>query len=162
MIRAFSKQPLPKGPGVLVITYTGSLGVATTDILYRNNLKLAELEAHLKKRLSSELDDYLNVQNPVDCSFSMNPEQVKNIVEIGVHSDRVHSLILILQGEMLDSYIDTLKNLNYRNKPVLCCVACKEFMMDHVIRLEKIGIPVYSTPEMAVEVLGTMYRYATS
>jgi len=160
LIRAFSKQPLPKGPGVLVITYTGSLGVATTDILYRNNLKLAELEAHLKKRLSSVLDDYLNVQNPVDCSFSMNPEQVKNIVEIGVHSDRVHSLILILQGEMLDSYIDTLKNLNYRNKPVLCCVACKEFMMDHVIRLEKTGIPVYSTPEMAVEVLGTMYRYA--
>ncbi len=159
LIRAFSKQPLPKGPGVLVITYTGSLGVATTDMLYRNNLKLAELETHLKKRLSSVLDDYLNVQNPVDCSFSMNPEQVKNIVDIGMRSERVHSLILILQGEMLDSYVDTLKNLNYRNKPVLCCVACKEFMMDHVIRLEKIGIPVYSTPEMAVEVLGTMYRY---
>ncbi len=75
LIRAFSKQPLPKGPGVLVITYTGSLGVATTDMLYRNNLKLAELEAHLKKRLASVLDDYLNVQNPVDCSFSMNPNR---------------------------------------------------------------------------------------
>jgi hypothetical protein len=37
-------------------------------------------------------------------------------------SDRVPQSHSILQGEMLDSYIDTLKNLNYRNKPVLCCV----------------------------------------
>lgn len=160
LIRGFSRQPLPKGRGVLVITYTGSLGVATTDMLYSNNLKLAELEGHLKKRLAPSLDKYLNVQNPVDCSFSMNPEQVKRITEIGILSKNVHAIIVILQGEMLDSYIDTLKAIDYKGKPVLCCVACKEFMMDQVIRLEKAGIPVYSTPEMAVEVLAAMYQYA--
>ena len=51
LIRAFSKQPLPKGPGVFVITYTGSLGVAATDMIYSTGLKLAELELHLKTRL---------------------------------------------------------------------------------------------------------------
>ncbi|MGD0229511.1 MAG: GNAT family N-acetyltransferase [Syntrophorhabdales bacterium] len=159
LMRAFSKQPLPKGPGVLVVTYTGSLGVATTDMLYTSNLRLAELEPHLKERLSTVLDDYLNIQNPVDCSFSMNPEQVKKIIEIGVQSEEVHSLVVIVQGEMLDSYVDTLAGIDYKGKPVLCCVACKEFMMDHVIRMEQKGIPVYSTPEMAAEVLGEMYRH---
>ncbi len=159
LMRAFSKQPLPRGPGVLVVTYTGSLGVATTDSLYTGNLRLAELEPHLKERLGAVLDDYLNVQNPVDCSFSMSPEQVKKIIEIGVLSQSVHSFIVILQGELLASYVDTLANIDYRGKPVLCCVACKEFMMEHVIRMEQRGIPVYSTPEMAAEVLGEMYRH---
>lgn len=158
LARAFSKQPLPKGPGVLVVTYTGSLGVATTDSLYTGSLRLAELEPHLRERLGSVLDDYLNVQNPVDCSFSMSPEQVKKIIEIGVLSPNVHGFIVILQGELLASYADTLPGIDYRNKPVLCCVACKEFMMEHVIRMEQQGIPVYSTPEMAAEVLSEMYR----
>jgi acyl-CoA synthetase (NDP forming)/RimJ/RimL family protein N-acetyltransferase len=160
LMRAFSKQPLPKGPGVLIVTYTGSLGVAATDMLYTCNLRLAELAPNLRERLAPVLDDYLNIQNPVDCSFSMNPEQVKKIVEIGVQSEDVHSLIVIVQGEMLESYVDTLAGIDYREKPVVCCVACKEFMMDPVIRMEQKGIPVYSTPEMAVEVLGEMYRHS--
>lgn len=160
LLRAFSKQPLPKGPGVLVISYTGSLGVATTDGLYCTDLRLAELEPHLKKRLASVLDEYLNVQNPVDCSFSMNPAQVKKIIEIGVQSQDVDSFIVIVQGEILGSYVDTLAAIDYEGKPILCCVACKEFMMDHVIGMEQKGIPVYSTPEMAADVLGQMYRYS--
>ncbi len=159
LIRAFSKQPLPKGPGVFVVTYTGSLGVAATDMIYSSGLKLAELELHLKTRLSSYLDGYLNVRNPVDCSFSMGPDQAKNIIETGLASDDVHSIIVILQGEILDSYVDTLANINYRGKPVLCCVACKEFMMEGVINMENKGIPVYSTPEAAIDVLSEMYKY---
>ncbi len=159
LMRAFSKQPLPKGPGVLVVTYTGSLGVAATDMLYTSGLRLAVLEPHLRKRLAPFIGDYLNVQNPVDCSFSMDAEQVRKIVEIGLESNDVHSLIVVLQGETLDSYVDTLAGINYKGKPVVCCVACKEFMMDHVIRMEHKGIPVYSTAEMAAEVLAEMYKH---
>ncbi len=114
----------------------------------------------MKKRLASVLDGYLNIQNPVDCSFSMNPDQAKEIIEIGVRSEDVDSLIVIVQGEILGSYVDTLAGIDYKGKPLLCCVACKEFVMDHVIRMEQKGIPVYSTPEMAADVLGQMYRYA--
>jgi RimJ/RimL family protein N-acetyltransferase len=90
----------------------------------------------------------------------MNPEQVKKIIETGMQSEDVHSLIVIVQGEMLNSYVDALADIDYKGKPVLCCVACKEFMMNGVIRMEQKGIPVYSTPEMAAEVLGEMYRYS--
>lgn len=159
LMRAFSKQPLPKGPGVFVVTYTGSLGVAATDMLYTRGLKLADLEPRLKDRLAPYLDDYLNVQNPVDCSFNMDPAQARELIRIGVESAEVHAVVVILQGEILGSYVDTLASVDYRGKPVLCCVACKEFMMDHVIEMEQKGIPVYSTPEMAVEVLSEMYAH---
>ena len=89
----------------------------------------------------------------------MDADQARNIIEIGVESNDVHSLIVVLQGEILDSYVDTLAGINYKGKPVVCCVACKEFMMDSVIRMEQKGIPVYSTAEMAAEVLAEMYAH---
>ncbi|MCK9273848.1 MAG: GNAT family N-acetyltransferase [Syntrophales bacterium] len=159
LLRAFSKQPLPRSNGVMVITYTGSLGVAATDMMYLNNLRLGALEPYLRNKLKNVLPSYLNIGNPVDCSFSMDPEQVKTLIEIGIESAEIDSFIVIIQGEMLASFVDTLKSINYKGKPIVCCVACKEFMMDNVIKMEQNGIPVYSTSEMAAEVLGEMYRY---
>ncbi|TFG91136.1 MAG: hypothetical protein E4H15_06430, partial [Syntrophobacterales bacterium] len=159
LTRAFSKQPIPRGDGVMVVTYTGSLGVATTDMFYLSNMRLGTLEPYLQKRLKDILPDYMSIGNPVDCSFTMDPHQVKSLIEIGAQSNDIHSFIVILQGEMLGSFIDTLKNIDYKGKSIACCVACKEFMMDDVVKIEEAGIPVYSTPEMAAEVLGEMYHY---
>ncbi|MBP7763669.1 MAG: GNAT family N-acetyltransferase [Syntrophaceae bacterium] len=159
LARAFSKQPVPKGNGTLVITYTGSLGVAATDMLYLSGMRLAALEPYFQQRLKNALPDYANVGNPIDCSFSMTPEQVKNLIEIGVESNDVQNFIVVIQGEILGSFVDVMKSIDYKDKPVLAVVACKEFMIGDVVKMEQAGIPVYSTAEMAAEVLGQMYAY---
>lgn len=159
LTRAFSKQPIPKGNGVMVITYTGSLGVAATDMLYLSGMRLAELEPYFQKRLKNALPEFANVGNPIDCSFSMTPEQVKNLIEIGVESGDVQSFIVVIQGEILGSFVDVMKSIDYKEKPVACVVACKEFMIHDVVKMEQAGFPVYSTAEMAAEVLGQMYAY---
>ena len=159
LTRAFSKQPVPKGNGVMVITYTGSMGVAATDMLYLSDMRLAALEPYFQKRLKKVMPDYASIGNPIDCSFSMTPQQVKDLIEIGVESNDVHSFIVIIQGEMLHAFVDVMKSIDYKDKPVVCCVACKEFMIDDVVRMEQAGIPVYSTAEMAAEVLSQMYHY---
>ena len=159
LTRAFSKQPIPKGNGVMVITYTGSLGVAATDMLYLSGMRLAELEPYFQQRLKNALPDYASVGNPIDCSFSMTPEQVKKLIEIGVESGDVQSFIVVIQGEILGSFVDVMKSIDYKDKPVACVVACKEFMIHDVVKMEQAGFPVYSTAEMAAEVLGQMYAY---
>jgi acetate---CoA ligase (ADP-forming) len=158
-MKAFAKQPLPPSDGMLVVTYTGSLGVAATDTLYLNGLRLADLEPELKTRLLRILPDYVKTVNPVDYSFSMDPDQLKKTIEIGVESEDVGGFIVVIQGEILGSFVDSLKKIDYQGKPILACVACKEFMMDDVIRMEQAGIPVYSTVEMASEALAAMRRY---
>ncbi len=159
LTRAFSKQPVPRGNGVMVITYTGSMGVAATDMLYLSRMRLASLEPHLQKKIKETLPDFANATNPVDCSFTMTPEQVKKLIETGAAGRDVHSFIVIIQGERLGDFVGTMKEIDYKGKPVVCCVACKEFMMDEVVKMERAGIPVYSTAEMASEVLGEMYHY---
>ena len=159
LMKAFAKQPLPPRDGILVVTYTGSLGVAATDTLYLNGLRLADLEPELKTRLLKILPDYVKTVNPVDYSFSMDPDQLRKTIEIGVESEDVGGFIVVIQGEILGTFVDSLRQIDYQGKPILACVACKEFMMDDVIRMEQAGIPVYSTVEMASEALAAMRRY---
>ncbi len=128
-------------------------------MLYLSGMRLAALEPYFQQRLKNALPDYANVGNPIDCSFSMTPEQVKNLIEIGVESNDVQNFIVVIQGEILGSFVDVMKSIDYKDKPVLAVVACKEFMIGDVVKMEQAGIPVYSTAEMAAEVLGQMYAY---
>jgi len=95
----------------------------------------------------------------VDYTFSQDAETVKKTIEIGVDSDDVGSFIVVLQAEILDSYVDALNSVDYKGKPIIACVAGKEFAMDDVIKMEKAGIPVFSTPEEVADALAIMYRH---
>jgi acyl-CoA synthetase (NDP forming) len=71
----------------------------------------------------------------------------------------VGGFIVIFQTEILGRYVAPLSDIKCEGKPVLACVACKEFVTEDVVRMEKAGIPVYATPETAAEVLSAMYRH---
>lgn len=160
LVRAFSKQPLPRGDGAMVISYTGSLGVAAADALSLSGMKPAELDRQTYRRLEEILPPFVGPQNPVDCTFDLRGKQLREIIEAGLQSDNISSFIAILQAEILETYLEDLKKIDFRGKPLLLCVPCKEFAMSEVIAIEQAGFPVYATPEKAVEALSAMYRYA--
>ena len=159
LARAISKQPLPDREGVFIITYAGSLGVIAADAITDNGMRLSDLEPPLKERLRQLLPDYVCGMNPVDYTFSQDAQTVKKTIEIGVDSQDVGSFIVVLQAEILDSYVDSLKSIDYKGKPIIACVAGKEFALADVIKMEKAGIPVFSTPEEVADALAIMYRH---
>lgn len=160
LARAISKQPFPDRDGVFIITYAGSLGVIAADAITDNGMRLSDLEPHLKERLKNLLPDYVCGMNPVDYTFSQDAETVKRTIEIGVESDDVGSFMVVLQAEILESYVEALRSIDYKGKPIIACVAGKEFALEDVIKMEKAGIPVFSTPEQVADALAVMYRHA--
>lgn len=160
LAKVMSKQPMPDRDGVFIITYAGSLGVIAADAVTDNKMRLSDLEPDLKERLKKLLPEYVGGLNPVDYTFSQDAETVRKTIEIGVLSQDVGSFIVVLQAEILGSYVDILKNIDYRGKPIMACVAGKEFALDDVIKMEKAGIPVLSTPDMAAEAIAVMYRHS--
>jgi acyl-CoA synthetase (NDP forming) len=160
LARAISKQPFPDREGVFIITYAGSLGVIAADAITDNGMRLSELEPHLKERLRNLLPDYVCGMNPVDYTFSQDAETVKKTIEIGVESDDVGSFMVVLQAEILESYVEALESIDYKGKPIIACVAGKEFALEDVIKMEKAGIPVFSTPEEVADALAVMYRHS--
>jgi hypothetical protein len=121
---------------------------------------LEDLEPALKERLRGLLPEYVGGLNPVDYTFSMDGETVKKTIEIGVESADVGSFIVVLQAEILGAYVNPLKSIDYKGKPIMACVAGKEFAMEDVIKMEKAGIPVYSTPEQCADAISVMFRHA--
>jgi acyl-CoA synthetase (NDP forming) len=159
LAKAVSKQPLPDRDGVFIITYAGSLGVIAADAVTDNGMRLSDLEPALKDMLKCLLPEYVGGLNPVDYTFSMDGATVKKTIEIGVDSKDVGSIIVVLQAEILGSYVDPLKSIDYKGKPIVACVAGKEFAIDDVIKMEKAGIPVYSTPEQCADALSVMFKH---
>jgi acyl-CoA synthetase (NDP forming) len=159
LTKAISKQPLPEKDGVFIITYAGSLGVISADAVTDNGMRLAELEPDLKEQLFDLLPDYVGGTNPVDYTFSMDAETVRKTIEIGVESADVGSFIVVLQAEILGSYVEPLADIDYKGKPIMACVAGKEFALEDVIKLENAGIPVYQTPEQCADAISVMYNY---
>lgn len=160
LARAFSRQPLPPGDGAMVISYTGSWGVAAADALSLSRMRLSQIDDHTRRRLEKTLPPYVGINNPVDCTFDLNAAQLRDIIEAGIECSDINSFIAVIQAEILSTYAEVLPLIDFRGKPILCCVPCKEFAMDEVITLEQAGFPVYSTPEEAVAALSAMYRYA--
>jgi acyl-CoA synthetase (NDP forming) len=159
LTKAVSKQPLPDRDGVFIITYAGSLGVIAADAVTDNGMRLSDLEPALKDKLKCLLPEYVGGLNPVDYTFNMDGATVKKTIEIGVDSKDVGSIIVVLQAEILGSYVDPLKSIDYKGKPIVACVAGKEFTIDDVITMEKAGIPVYSTPEQCADALSVMFKH---
>ncbi len=159
LTKAFSKQPLPKGPGVLIITYTGAMGVTSTDTCYEKGLRLAELSDSSIRYLEKIIPPYVTAKNPVDLTFDQTPEQVADIINISARDEDVSSIVIIIQAELTDRYISCISRLNLQGKPLMVSIPARNFAIESVIKMEELSFPVYDAPETAVNMLAKMYWF---
>ena len=157
--KAFSKQPLPDNSGVMIISYTGAMGVTTTDTCYEKGLRLATLSADSLRQLEPIMPVFVKAKNPVDLTFDQTPEQVAKILEICAADSDVSAFIVILQAELAQAYSERFKNLKLNGKPLLISIPGRNFA-PLGMKLEVLGYPVYDAPETAVGVLARMHWFA--
>ncbi|MFP4197161.1 MAG: acetate--CoA ligase family protein, partial [Methanomassiliicoccales archaeon] len=69
-------------------------------------------------------------------------------------------IIVNLQPEILGSYLEWFEDLDTGEKPLLISVSEREFVMEDVKAMERLGFQVYSTPERAAQVISSMYHFA--
>ena len=111
-------QAAPAGPGGSSSARAGSLGVIAADAIIDNCMRMGELEPPLKTSTRKLLPDRVCGMNPWADSSRMRRRRKKTI-ESGVDSDDVGSIIVVLQAEILESYVESLKSIDYRGKPVI-------------------------------------------
>jgi acyl-CoA synthetase (NDP forming) len=159
LTKAFSKQPLPQGPGVLIISYTGAMGVTSTATCYEKGLRLAELSAASIESLGQVIPPYVTAKNPVDLTFDQTPEQVTDIVNTCAKDDDVSAVVIVIQAELTDRYAECISKMELHGKPLMISIPARNFTIDAVIKLEELGFPVYDAPETAVNVLAKMHWF---
>ncbi len=178
-------SPLPAGNGLAVLTHSGGPGAAAADAADRNGLALAEFSEQTVERLQHHLPHTASAANPVDVTFSRNPEDYSQVLpRILLEDERVHGLFMymlmpvhrVIQSiramggdpekaekmalDFITGQCGAVARLSGEyGKPLVGASFCNR--QEPLIRvLQDMGVPVLPSPERAVRALAALAQYA--
>ncbi|MBW1710508.1 MAG: bifunctional acetate--CoA ligase family protein/GNAT family N-acetyltransferase [Deltaproteobacteria bacterium] len=159
-----SKQPIPKKPGLGIITNAGGPGVMATDFLASRGLEPVNLSADTMEKLNEFLPSFWSHGNPIDMLGDAKPARFKKTIEVCLEDPEIKGLItifvpqaVIMADEMAKALVETLEG---RSFPIFTVWMGGDGVEGGRRICNEAGIPTYETPESAVAAFMYMYSYA--
>ncbi|MFA5252495.1 MAG: acetate--CoA ligase family protein [Phycisphaerae bacterium] len=160
---AFSKQPIPKGNRIAIVTNAGGPGIMATDAAVRHNLKIAAFSEKTKENLKKVLPPTASVQNPVDVIGDATHERYEAAIRYILADENVDGAVVILTPQAMTDILETAQIVPHVTKdvkkPVLCSFMGIVDVSEGVKYLEEHNIPNYAFPEAAVRTMASMASY---
>ena len=165
LAQAFTRQPLPQGPNLAVVTNSGGPGIMTADACERSRLHMARLSQDTIERMQGFLPSFASLHNPVDIIGDADAERYKLTSEAVLHDQNVHALLILLTPTAtvvseMDQVADNIIHLAAQaDKPIFVCLMGKHSIAAAQEKLVQAGIPCYNFPEPVIQSLEAMYFY---
>jgi len=160
---AFDLVPIPKGPGVALLTNAGGLGVLATDEAERRGLSMASLESETVAALRACLPDAAAFYNPVDVLGDADPQRYADAIRALLADDGVHSLLVMLTPQAMSRPVETAQAIvaavGESEVPVIACFAGGDAVEPARSVLREAGVACYPSPERAVFAASLVERF---
>src|SRR6266568_3097576 len=168
---ALSRQPLPSGRRVAIITNSGGTGVELADMCERFGLSVPELPEDTQARISPLIPVYASPRNPVDVTpaWARFPEMYAGSIEALYACKEVDIIIPILlqRSALMRENVEAVSEAVLRcqrerglAKPTyVCWVVGREGDENQAI-LQETGIPVYEWPERTARTAAAIAAYS--
>ncbi len=168
MAIAFSRQPLPGGSRIAIVTNAGGAGIMATDALERDGLRLASISPETQEKLSQALPEAASVLNPIDVLGDARSDRYKVAFQSALADENVDALIAILTPQFMTEIEETAQALADaaeaqppdNRKPVLACFMGEEHMKESQRLFSERNIPSYPIPERAAAAMRAMVTQA--
>jgi len=164
VVELISRNKIPKGPRLGIVTNAGGPGVMATDALIAEDGILAELNEDTLKKLNDSLPEYWSKSNPVDVLGDANSKRIAKATQILFEDKSIDAVLVILTPQAMTNPTAVASELNKISegfkKPLLAAFLGGEKMREGVRMLNDKGIPVYSTPEQAVRAFMKLVAYS--
>lgn len=151
-----SRQRVPRGPRLAIITNAGGPGVMATDELLQRDGQLAPLSAETIARLDKVLPQAWSGQNPVDLLGDAAPERFANALPIVMADANIDGLLVILSPQAMTDPLASAQAVvqaaRHSHKPIIASWMGGQRVRAGIEVLNAANIPTYSTPEKAVRV----------
>lgn len=158
-----SRQPLPRGQGVAILTNAGGPAVLATDACERAGVSLASLENDTLDALRGMLPAAAALYNPIDILGDAEPERYRDAAKILCDDPNVHTLLVILTPQAMTDPTRTARLLGEvvadREITVIASFMGGHSVKDGISVLREADIPSFPFPERAVTTLAAMYDY---
>lgn len=160
---AFSRQPLPKGRRIAIVTNAGGPGIIATDAAIRHGLQLAAFSNETTDKLTASLPPTANIHNPVDVIGDATHERYESALQTVMQDPNVDGAIVLLTPQAMTDILETAQIVpsvaKTVDKPILCSFMGIVDVSEGVAHLESSGIPNYVFPEAASRTMAAMARF---
>ena len=164
MAETLSKQPLPRGPRLTIVTNAGGPAVLATDALVANGGQLAMLSEESLGSLDQFLPRHWSHNNPIDILGDSDSERYAKALEIASKDPNSDGLLVILAPQgMTDPFAVAERLQPYAltsGKPLLASWMGGVSVASGEKVLNTAGISTFSFPDTAARAFTYMWRYS--
>ncbi|MDH3892134.1 MAG: acetate--CoA ligase family protein [candidate division Zixibacteria bacterium] len=161
--QALTRQPLPRGNRVAVVTNAGGPGILATDALINNGMEMPALSSSTVKILKKHVSAEASFANPMDMVAGAGGREFEITLNAVKNDRRYDSIVTIVVPPVTIDQLDVArcirKGLEGTDKTLAACfmgVGLESVGMNY---LREHGIPVYIFPEAAAKTLSSMHKY---
>ncbi len=164
LAQAFATQPLPEGPGLVLVTNSGGPGILAADACEKSSLSMARMSLATVERLKEFLPPYASLYNPVDIIGDADAERYRKTLEAVLDDPQVHAALVLLSptssAQIEETAQAVIDNARQTSKPVFACFMGGVRVEPGRRMLLDAGIPCYAFPEPAIKSIESMYAYS--
>ncbi|NPA33504.1 MAG: acetate--CoA ligase family protein, partial [Chlorobi bacterium] len=162
-----TKQPLPNGNRVAIITNGGGPGILVTDACENNGLSVPELSQEIQEELREFLPSEASVGNPVDMIASATPEHYRKTVETVAKDPNIDAIIVIFIPPLTTKAEDVARKLKEAMENIHSSGHCKTlvamFLSEDdppaILFEEPFPIPTFTFPDEVAKALAKALEY---
>ncbi|MEM2908495.1 MAG: CoA-binding protein [Candidatus Hadarchaeales archaeon] len=158
--KGFAGLTPPAGPNVVMVTSSGGSGILATDACEELGLNVIELPANVRHSLKEKLPPECVLRNPLDLTGSATSALYDEAIAVISSSEEVHSIIAIVGDPMPGIAEIMAKHFHGGKTLVVVMLGGGDVELEERAKLQKMGIPVYSSPIRAARALAALTRYA--
>src|SRR6202167_5892635 len=164
MAETLSKQPLPRGPRLTIVTNAGGPAVLATDTLVANGGQLATLSEESSRSLDQFLPRHWSHNNPIDILGDADAERYAKALEIASKDPNSDGLLVILAPQGMTDPFEVAERLQpyaqASGKPLLASWMGGMSVASGERVLNTAGISTFSFPDTAARAFTYMWRYS--
>jgi acetyltransferase len=159
-----TRQPLPKGNRIAIVTNAGGPGVLAADRAIQCGVKLAAFSEETMAALKKDLPPTANVKNPVDVIGDARADRYRAALAAVLADEGVDGACVILTPQSMTQIEEIATDLCATaarfEKPVYASFMGGVEVAGGIEILRKNNIPHYTLPETAVEVFASAWEFA--
>ncbi len=164
MASVLARQPLPKGPGLSIVTNAGGPAVLATDATVLNHAELAPLAPKTIQELNTFLPSAWSHSNPVDILGDADAKRYAQTIDVLAHDKQTDGLLVILSPQDMTDASGTAETLtrfaHTSGKPLLASWMGGESVKAGKAILSEANIPTFDYPDDAARAFAMMWRYS--
>jgi acetyltransferase len=159
-----SRQPLPKGRRIGIVTNAGGAGVMAADAAEWEGLAVARLSESTLQALAGRLPPEAAIYNPVDIIGHATAEQYRAALELVLADPGVDLGVALSAPHPILRYADLARVVAEAKerfgKPIAVSFMAGELGEEAEEVLRRAGIPSFFDPARAVRALSALVKYA--